>query len=89
MFDSFFLCIQLDLFTFMPVACMLPDGDFATVLYMSTLIPLGVMIPLALAGRCLKKAQLLNVVFEIIFLIFPATSTKIFSTFQCFSLDDG
>ena len=49
--------VQLDLFTLMPLACLFPT-DFHTTLLLRTLIPLGVISILSLAGAlALRKSE--------------------------------
>jgi hypothetical protein len=94
--------LQLDLLTLMPLDCFFPS-NFHTTLLLRTLIPLTVMGLLATCGRlAFHKANkttnpswtwlgnlLMNLVFFILFLIYPSTSSNIFATFQCKALDDG
>lgn len=96
--------LQLDLPTALPLACI-GAADYHTSLLLSTLVPLGVMLLLALIGVCLmRKADLqtskgasrmwlgnvlLNLVFIILFFLYPSTSKKIFAAFQCKDIGDG
>jgi len=88
--------VQLDFFSFVPVGCVFPDANFYSTLLMSTLIPIGIVAVLGLSGQLLhcagktaKGALCFNHIFTLLFLVYPSTSTKIFSTFQCYTIDDG
>lgn len=91
--------LQLDMFSVVPVECLWNTANFHSILLIRTLLPLGIVLVLTLIARVLwasdspKKVDfgnfLVNIVFFIIFLIYPSTSTNIFATFQCSSLDNG
>ena len=96
--------LQLDIFTALPLDCFM-TSSFHSTLLMSTLIPLGVMLFLGLIGGALMyKADLktskgayrfwlgnvlINLVFIILFFLYPSTSKKLFATFQCKDIGDG
>jgi len=94
--------LQLDFLTLMPLDCVFPV-DFHTSLLLRTLVPLVVMLVLAAFGFSALHMGgdkptsswtwlgnlLFNLVFAILFLIYPSISSKTFATFQCEDLDDG
>lgn len=96
--------LQLDIFSALPLDCVMTSSFHATLL-LRTLVPLGVMLGLAAwGGWCLRAGNtstpkgasrvwlgnvLFNLVFLILFFIYPSTSTKIFATFQCKDIGDG
>ena len=92
---------NLDLFSTIPLECI-THTNFHTTLVLQTLVPFVVISVCSLSAIAMFKTSrapgdfrsdlgngLLNFVFFIIFLIYPSTASKIFSTFQCLSLDDG
>ena len=96
--------LQLDIFSALPLDCVM-TSSFHTTLIMRTLIPLGIMGGLGAWGAwLLRKGDtstakgasrvwlgnvLFNLVFVILFFIYPSTSAKIFATFQCKDIGDG
>ena len=97
--------LQLDIFTALPLNCVITNGSFHTTLLLQTLVPLGIMLLLGSLGALLLRAGdnktqkgasravlgniLLNFVFFILFFIYPSVSKAIFSTFQCKDIGDG
>ena len=93
--------LNLDLFSTIPLECV-TKTNFHTTLVLQTLVPFALITLCSVSAVVMFKMSrvpgdfrydlgngLLNFVFFIIFLIYPATASKIFSTFQCLSLDDG
>lgn len=91
----YFNALSLDFVHLMPLECMIPT-NFHVELQMRTLVPLGLMLILsagaAICMRCRfwnKKERMVTLIFLVFFFAYPSTSSAIFSTFQCETLDDG
>lgn len=96
--------LQLDVFATLPLDCV-TTSSFHVVFLLKTLVPLGIMLILGVLGALLirggdketKKGAsrivlgniLLNLLFFILFLIYPSVSKSAFSAFQCKDVGDG
>ena len=88
--------VQFDFLETMPLACLGMRFSFHTSLLARTLFPLMALL-VAITIRALGTYnlrlhaagdRLLTAVFTLIFLIYPSTSHKIFSSFNCIPFDD-
>lgn len=87
--------VEIDLPSVMPLGCAAPLNFFDK-LILRTCLPLVAYALLLLLARCYyksgKKRQsgiLVDAVFFIIFLVYPSTSSALFSVFVCEDLEDG
>ena len=91
---SWFAAIELDLFTLMPMECVVPI-NFHTMLFVRTLWPIASVCGLWFAGKALLRTRewqwvgstCHSAMFFIAFLVYPGCSAKIFQTFQCYQFD--
>ena len=92
--------LQLDILEFLPLSCFGYVTNHHTVLFIRTLVPLGIVLLVALASYGASKlpessccgqasSKLITVAFFIVFLLFPSNSQKIFATFPCTTFDDS
>ena len=86
-----------DFLEFLPLGCIF-ETNFHFTLLLRTAWPLILLAIVLVVRQPLRRSpspshramaeQLASMVFAIFFLVYPTTSSKIFLTFQCFTLDD-
>ena len=86
--------IQLDLISFVPIGCLFEINFYGVLIFQTLLLPVLALVPLALsccrggtARRMNERAK--DVLFWVLFIIYPSVSTKVFAVFGCISIDDG
>lgn len=94
---NWFEGLQLDLFTLMPLDCLLSPlpTNFYVSLVFRTVWPLAACTALYLISQAMERtidfqwasATCQSIMFFIMFLVYPGCSAKVFAVFQCYSFD--